>query len=123
MEDHDLAHVAVEQILQLKNAFFGLIESGVEIADFEDKLKQPDLSTEAIQVEYLVNLLQTEYWNSGEQIDILKLLTETHDQRQLPMMLGLTEELIDEIRKAYHSSIEDLNGLAVGQKMGYLLTC
>ncbi len=59
---HDLAHVAVESVLRLRHAFFGMVADGVDLAEFD----QPgataalDFHPEAAYAEHLVNLLQTE---------------------------------------------------------------
>ncbi len=39
LEFHDLAHYAVEKELQLKNSFYGMVNKGLDIHDFENKLK------------------------------------------------------------------------------------
>jgi len=113
-EDHDLAHYAVEKVLGMDQAFFGMINQGVEIADFEDKEKQPDISAEAIQAEHLVNLLQTEYWNNHELIDILKELSLIFIQKKLPQIDRLNESRLDEIRAVYKSAIISLRKLEKG---------
>ena len=47
-EDHDLAHFAVETVLGFKDAFFGLIDLGYEIGDFEDPDQALDSMARAI---------------------------------------------------------------------------
>lgn len=55
---HDLTHFAVESVLGCREAFFGLIAGGWNITDFESRLDQ--LTGEALRVETLVGLLDTE---------------------------------------------------------------
>jgi hypothetical protein len=62
---HDLIHYIVEDSLPLNNGFLGLIASGSD-ADFvlkivHDKLN-PRVETEAVQVESIVEALQTQLW-------------------------------------------------------------
>ena len=35
LEDHDLAHFAVESVMGYKKGFYGLIDGGIEVKDFE----------------------------------------------------------------------------------------
>jgi hypothetical protein len=83
MEDHDLCHFAVEITLQFKNGFYGLIDRGFNISDFElPRNERPlelipaNLPLEAQQTEFIVNLLQTELWNTGINPDFLILLKD-----------------------------------------------
>lgn len=55
---HDLTHFAVESVLGCREAFYGLIASGWNITDFESQIDQ--LTGEALRVETLVGLLDTE---------------------------------------------------------------
>ncbi len=119
IEDHDLAHFAVEETLHIRRGFYGIINSGVDIHDFEDKESRPDINEEALQVEYFVNLLQTEYWNAGEQLDILKMLRDILTATGLPMIANLSAETLVEIRKIYHEQILKLKLLQPGQKLHF----
>ena len=53
LETHDLAHYAVESTLKFKNAFYGLINEGYTVADFElPKDKRPfDIRPENLKPE------------------------------------------------------------------------
>jgi hypothetical protein len=57
---HDLVHFALETTLGLRQAFFGLVASGWDIADFEAKGAAAKLPAEAVWAEFVVGLLQTE---------------------------------------------------------------
>ena len=57
-ELHDLTHFAVETVLGCREAFYGLIASGWNITDFVARIDQ--LTGEALRVETLVGLLDTE---------------------------------------------------------------
>ena len=69
---HDLCHYAVESILELNNAFYGMLASGTAITDFElPKEKRTfRLTEEAIFTEQIVNLLTIEY-SQGPMEDFL----------------------------------------------------
>jgi hypothetical protein len=70
MVAHDLAHIAVEGQLHLKAGFYGLLERGTDITDFEKKRKvtPQQLSPESIKAELLVNLILTER-NDQKRLD------------------------------------------------------
>ena len=55
---HDLSHYAIEKILEYRNAFLGMLNSGMEFHDFEDRNKrmQIGMSNEAAHAECLANL-------------------------------------------------------------------
>ena len=57
---HDLTHFAVESVLGYRNGFFGLIAAGWEIDDTTGKESRGPLPAEAVEVEKLVGLFQTE---------------------------------------------------------------
>lgn len=118
MEDHDLAHIAVEKELRMNGGFFGLIEQGVDIRDFEDKNKQPVIDLESNQIEYLVNHLQVDY-RSKDDIDVLAVLSDTLSSRDIPMIKGLTSDKISAIRLSYHQKIEELAALETDGKLIY----
>lgn len=63
---HDMTHYAVETVLGYKNAFYGMLNSGINISDFEKPKEERTvtLTDEAIITEHLVNLLTIEY-NQG----------------------------------------------------------
>ncbi len=57
---HDLTHYAVETILGTREAFFGLVARGWDIADFEKPVKRGRPPDQALGVEHVVGLLQVE---------------------------------------------------------------
>jgi hypothetical protein len=60
---HDVCHFAIETTLEYKTAFWGLVNSGINPSDFEDKEKRDslNLSNEAWYAEHLANLFLIEY--------------------------------------------------------------
>ena len=57
---HDLTHCAVESVLGLEDAFFGLIARGWEIDDFAQPGSSARLPREALLAEHLVGVLDRE---------------------------------------------------------------
>ncbi len=59
---HDLMHFAVETVLDMKTAFYGMLDAGAQISDFEapKDRRAVVITEEAIQAEELVNLFLIE---------------------------------------------------------------
>lgn len=83
---HDLTHYAVETTLGSQQGFFGLIDSGWDIDDTTGKGRRGPLPAEALAVEQIVGLVQTEQasgtlWTAGEFNQFLeRTLTDTEIQ-------------------------------------------
>ena len=117
LEIHDLAHIAVEGTLDLRDAFFGTVEKGAEIADFEDKAKQPKITTEAKQVEHLVLLLLIEQQQGSLGSDFMQQYHDILREHNLPILPMLDEVSLEEIRSQLTKSVQDLSELKVGQAL------
>ena len=68
---HDLTHYALEQVLGARRGFFGLVAAGWDIADTSGKGARGPLPPEALGVERIVGLLDTERasgatWSAAE---------------------------------------------------------
>lgn len=120
---HDIAHYAVEKVLQLKNGFFGIINRGVEIEDFESHERRnripevQNLPVESIQTEHIVNLLQIEYLQKTEKDAFINNLYEVLIANDLPLFLPLTEEKLEDIRKEFYKLAEKLIQLRTGDML------
>jgi len=57
---HDLTHFAVESVFSFTRGFYGLIAEGWEIADTGGKSARGPLPREAVLVEHMVGLFDTE---------------------------------------------------------------
>lgn len=57
---HDLTHLAVETVLGYRRGFFGLIAEGWDVDDTSGKGKRGVLTVEAIEVEKIVGLFDSE---------------------------------------------------------------
>ena len=123
-EDHDLAHYAVETILGYKEAFYGLVDQGYEIGDFELPREQRpvdllphNLPLESLQTEHMVNLLMIEHRNSGDPADYIKTLSKILSEKEIPFPKGLNEESLQNIRSLFHQLAEDWLALPPGEVM------
>jgi hypothetical protein len=124
LETHDLAHYAVESTLQFNNAFYGLINKGFTVADFElpkeqrPKEVQPQhLHENAIITEHLVNLLEVELMNSGLNTNFLFDLSEILKKNALSFPKLLNTETLKQIRTTYHNLVNQWSNLEEGQEL------
>ncbi len=108
IETHDLAHYAVEKIMGFTKAFYGILNEGYEIADFElpkdkrpEKLQPKNLDVSAIQTEHIVNLLQTEFLNSGEDSNFINSLRTILKDDGIPFPEDFDTNKLNQIRKLY----------------------
>ena len=108
---HDLTHYVVETSLGFNNAFFGLIEKGYNIPDFNlPKSKRPfQIPEEAISVEPIVALLQMEHWESFPE----KLIDT--DSQELPP--NLTSEQINNMRNRLQELIQKWESILPGESL------
>lgn len=110
---HDLCHVAIETIVPLKNAFFGMVAAGVDINDFDLPKEQRNfqLSEEAILAEHLVNLLTIEYSQGKMEnfLDVFSGIYEEHLDTKLYKII--TEEKLEEIRTRFNELMHQWNAL------------
>lgn len=125
---HDLAHYAVESILEFTEAFYGILAEGYAIEEFEaPRAKRPaalhpdQLSAEALQTEHLVNLLLTELNYGGPLPDFLTQLSIALAQQDLPPVPRLTEERLAQIRERFRELRLAWAQLADGEKRSLVL--
>lgn len=99
---HDLCHYAVETTLPLKKAFFGMIQEGADITEFDLPKDQQNilLTGEAIFAEQLVNLLAIEYSQGRLEnfMGIFNAIYTNEDGSDLTSLV--TEKKLEEIRNA-----------------------
>ncbi|MEO0734546.1 MAG: hypothetical protein AAFZ52_17045 [Bacteroidota bacterium] len=123
-EAHDLAHYMVESVLELDNAFFGLLAQGHDISDFElppdqrpDALRPVNLPQESLQVEHLVNLLLTELSDQQLLTDFQEQLRQILVAADLPELLILTSAKLAEIRVGLRSILTEWRAVVVGETL------
>jgi hypothetical protein len=125
IETHDLAHYAVESELGFRDAFYGMVNRGFHIGDFElprdrrpRELIPANLPAEALQTEHIVNLLQIEYFNTGaEDPDFLANLANILEQNDLPFPEGLDEAALQRIRETYRDLVSRWMMLPPGEML------
>jgi len=108
---HDLCHFAIETTLGYKTAFWGLVNSGINPSDFEDKEKRDrlNLSNEAWYAEHLANLFLIEYaQGTFENInEVFKQCMLEHNPNVAIKKFSDTE--IEAIRTSLHQLIDNWN--------------
>ena len=104
---HDLCHFAVEKILSLKQAFFGMLANGIDITEFElPKEQRPfELTSEALFAEHLVNLLVIDY-TQGKMDNLLEIFRETYDDTASNLLPLINERKLEDVRKNYAMLIQ-----------------
>jgi hypothetical protein len=96
LPEHDLTHCAVESILELEDAFFGLVASGWNLDDFTARDAAARLPVEAHWAESIVGLLDLERatakeWTAAEFNDALD--ASLRDQKVTPFRAIGADEL------------------------------
>ena len=105
---HDLTHYAVETILGYRSGFFGLIAQGWEIDDTTGKGVRGPLPAEALEVERIVGLFDTER-SSGV------LATTEAFNGFAPRKL--TDQEIQAVRSHRAALFQQWSAVAPGQKL------
>jgi len=105
---HDLTHYAVESVLGYRRGFFGLIAEGWDVEDTTGKGARGPLPAEAVAVEQLVGLFDSE---RGSGV----LLTPEEFNEFAPRLL--TGDEIQRIRALRGALFREWSALAPGEKM------
>ena len=105
---HDLTHYAVETALGYRRGFFGLIAEGWEVEDTTGKGVRGPLPAEAVEVERIVGLFDSER-GSG-------VLWTLEEFNQFSPRL-LTAEDIREVRSLRGALFQQWSGLASGERV------
>ncbi len=121
---HDLAHYAVESIMGYTDAFYGILNQGYAIHDFElpkdkrpEKLKPANLHISAIQTEYIVNLLQTEFLNSGENSNFLQTLRAILTENDIDFPKNFDDDRLFKIRQLFSELLLKWDSLSDGEHL------
>ena len=124
LEVHDLAHYVVETALGFKKAFYGLINQGYTVPDFElPRGQRPialipeNLPTESLQTEFIVNQLQIELYNSGKQQDFIPLLQQAMANRNVAFPTVLTSDKVPAMRQELSALVSRWLALPAGESM------
>ena len=105
---HDLTHFAVEAVLGYRHGFFGLIAAGWDVEDTTGKGSRGALPPEAVEVEQIVGLFQTEQ-TSGT------LWTAEEFNRFAPR--ALTDAEIQNVRAVRDTLFQKWFATRTGQKL------
>ena len=116
---HDLSHYALESIMQYKTAFNGMLNSGMEIRDFEDKEKRAllNITAEAWYAENMANLFLIEI-SQGEFLDFNTIQQQAFISfnNRFPAIL-LPEEKITATRNYLRHLLQQWAEMPVGQTL------
>ena len=116
---HDLSHYAIETILQFKTAFYGMIQNGMDIRDFENKEKRKALliTAEAWYAENMANLFLMETKN-GNFEDFNSISSQTLAEMNLPFpALLLNDDDLNTIRNYLQQLLFQWNQLPTGDTL------
>ena len=97
---HDLSHLALETILQYRTAFNGMVNSGMNLSDFENREKRAfiNITDEAWYAENMANLFLTEI-SQGVFEDFNEVQQQTFQSFNLTYpVITLTDPIIQAIR-------------------------
>jgi hypothetical protein len=116
---HDLCHYAVETELKIKHAFYGMLDEGINISDFELPKEERtfQLTEEALLAEQMVNLLTIEY-NQGRIENFIDELNNLYKQSKNETLSSLiNEEQLTAIRNSFESLANQWHGLSEGESI------
>ncbi len=119
---HDLCHYAVETILPLKKAFFGMIQGGTEITEFDLPKEHRNilLTEEAFFAEQLVNLLNIEY-SQGRMENFIEIFNAIYTNKDgFDLVSLITEKKLGEIRNASNEVMQRWQSLHENETMTLL---
>ena len=114
LELHDLAHYAVEKILDKPAGFYWLIDQGYIPSDFEKANNQrpPGLNKlieepDNLAVEYIVNQLMVETLNSGNSSDFIQILDGSMVEKGASKYtFDLTTDKVENMRQLYFEVLQ-----------------
>jgi hypothetical protein len=127
---HDLVHVAVEQTLGLKHAFWGLVASGrhpEEIGALAASLGHSSAAKahvpapsiiELIQAERLVECFEAEIWGGPAALEDLQSVADAAFSTSLVPRVALSEETVAAIRRRLSELHAEWNTLPPGGVLG-----
>jgi len=116
---HDLMHYAAETILDWQDGFYGLVEKGIDIQDFEleNREKRPNLPLPAIQMEFIVNLLETEIYQGNPVENFNEQLKKNCIGGGQPSPEFILEEKLNEIRKKFKELNQEWHAVELGENL------
>lgn len=124
MEIHDFAHFVVETELGFTDAFYGIIAKGFDIEAFElpreqrpEALIPANLPVRAHQTEHIVNLLQINFSNTDEPLDVISTLRNILTAQNIDFPEALNQERLDQINKRLKALLLEWKALKRGETL------
>lgn len=125
---HDFMHYALETTLGYKDAFLGLVGSGLAIEDFGEvdpaTGRKPQLPAEAIVAETTVQTLW-QYWMTGDWPDagaLSDLLEIAWRQFDLPAPERITSEQLHKTREVFEGVLRQWEQVPPGRSLELTFT-
>jgi hypothetical protein len=118
---HDLTHYAVESVLGLSGAFYGLIAQGWEFEHFERPFPRGPVPAEALWAERLVGLLDVDRHQGASAVapmsaaELNALLDEKYEPPPAPRHLSDVE--LQSIRQRLSESLAKWEALPAGETL------
>lgn len=119
---HDLSHYALETVLGYKTAFNGLLNGGMDPADFNDREKRlaMTLTAEAWYAENMANLFLMEL-TQGQFADFNEVQQAAlRSFNQKDPLITLEQGQIDDIRELLRKLLRQWEALAEGETMALI---
>jgi hypothetical protein len=113
---HDLTHFAVESVLGFHIGFYGLISAGWEIEDTTGKGTRGALPAEAVAVEHIVGLFDSERATAAQWTanDFNEYAARQAAARGFPVPRPLSEDDLARVRTLRSKVFSDWHALAPG---------
>lgn len=113
---HDLTHYAVETVLRIDRAFYGLVSAGWNLTDFGPPWPRGPMPPDALAAELIVGFLDTERaggvrWTAGDFNDKAALY---HASRGGALFLEVSDADLDRIRAVRQELFDRWDALPAG---------
>lgn len=119
---HDFVHYVVEDTLDLRRGFWGIVAIGVGFPNSEPpwdaaEFNLPDL-TEALQAESLVECFQAEMWNGFQASEnFAEILQITCLERNVPSPDTISQGQLEQVRLRIQDFSQQWQKLAIGETL------
>ncbi len=119
---HDFVHYIVEDTLNLKRGFYGIMANAVVIPKSSPPWDVAEFmlgdSMEALQAESLVECFQAELWNENQPGENFQdMLQVTCEKREIPTPQEITEADLDQVRVRLHHFRHRWEALGIGESI------
>ena len=117
---HDLTHYAVESIFGFRRGFYGLIAEGWDIADTGGKGARGRLPDEAILVEHLVGLFDTERVGGAPPLtadEFNRILADLASSDRISSPPAVTDAQLTAVRARISELYDELAALQPGKSL------